>query len=330
MSQTELSQSPVPPPPEPPAVPQRRRSVIWIAVGVVVVLAAAIAAFALVQDDTADARPIALAFEQGQEQTYEIHQAMDAQLSSPLFGQEALAMDVTQVVGWEVLSVNEAGTATIEVTVSEMSGTLNGEEIPSTPVPPVEIEIAADGRVLSAGGFALGGAAETQGFGFPGMGQLTPILPDEGDTVSVGDSWNKEFSQDFPFGDGAIEYTASSTYVRDETVDGRDAAVIQTQMTVPLDFTLDLAELVEAFGPEIAGVTGATGLDQLGDAKLGYAGQGTFEQTSFVDLEAEELLRSNSQGEFDITMRFEGIPGLGEGSGAMDFSGTFSQDLDLL
>lgn len=330
MSQTELSQSPVPPPPEPPAVPQRRRGVIWIAVGVVFVLAAAIAAFALVQDDTADARPIALAFEQGQEQTYEIHQAMDAQLSSPLFGQEALAMDVTQVVGWEVLSVNEAGTATIEVTVSEMSGTLNGEEIPSTPVPPVEIEIAADGRVLSAGGFALGGAAETQGFGFPGMGQLTPILPDEGDTVSVGDSWNKEFSQDFPFGDGAIEYTASSTYVRDETVDGRDAAVIQTQMTVPLDFTLDLAELVEAFGPEIAGVTGATGLDQLGDAKLGYAGQGTFEQTSFVDLEAEELLRSNSQGEFDITMRFEGIPGLGEGSGAMDFSGTFSQDLDLL
>lgn len=331
MSQTEISPPAIPPPPEPPAARERGRGPLWIVLGLLVVIAAGIAAFALVPDDAADARPIALSFTEGDEQTYEIHQVMDAQLSSPLFGDQALAMDVTQVIGWRVLSVDEEGTATIEVTVSEMSGTLNGDEIPSTPVPPVEIEIAKDGRVLSAGGFALGGAAETQGFGFPGMGQLTPILPDEGDAVSVGDTWDKEFSQDVPFGEGSIEYTASSTYARDETVDGRQAAVIQTQITVPLDFTLELSQLIETLGPEIAGATGVPAAGELEGARLGYAGRGAFEQTSFVDLDAQELLRSNSQGEFDISMTFEGIPGLGEdaASGTMDFSGTFSQDLEL-
>src|SRR4029453_6150055 len=126
------------------------------------------------------------------------------------------------------------------------------------------IQIASDGRVLSAGGLSLGGAGQTQGFGFPGMGQLTPILPDDGDAGSVGDTWDKEFSQDFPFGDGTIEYSATSTYLRNETVDGREAAVIQTQMTVPIDLTLDLAKLLDALDPEIAGAAGAGGLEGPG------------------------------------------------------------------
>jgi hypothetical protein len=56
------------------------------------------------------------------------------------------------------------------------------------------------------------------------MGQLTPLLPDEGEMVAVGDSWEKSFSQEFPFGEGTIEFTATSTYERDETVNGREAA----------------------------------------------------------------------------------------------------------
>jgi hypothetical protein len=238
-------------------------------------------------------------------------------------------MDVKQVIGWKVLSVDDAGTATIEVTVSDMSGTLNGTEVPSAPSPPIEIRIAADGRVLSAGGLSLGGAGQTQGFGFPGMGQLTPILPDDGDAVSVGDTWDKEFSQDFPFGEGTIDFSATSTYVRNETVNGREAAVIQTQMTVPIDATLDLAELVDALGPEITGATGAAGLDQLGDGSIAYLGRGTFTQTSFVDLDARELLKTQSRGRFDISMTLEGIPGLPEGSVEMSFAGSFTQGLEL-
>jgi hypothetical protein len=329
MSPTPLDQASIPPPPAVDRAPRRRRTPLVVAVAVVLLLLAGAAVFAVTQGNDAEAQPLALSFAEGQEQTYEIHQTMDAEISSPLFGNEALSMDVTQVVGWKVVSVDGAGTATIEVTVAEMSGTLNGDQVPSTPVPPIEIEIAADGRVLSAGGLALGGAAETQGFGFPGMGQLTPILPDDGDAVSVGDTWDKEFSQDFPFGEGTIEFSASSTYVRNETVDGREAAVIETEMTVPMDVTLDLATLLDALGPEIAGVTGAGGLDDLGDGAIAYAGGGTLTQTSFVDLGAAELLASQSEGEFEISMTFEGIPGLADAPVQMDFSGTFTQDLEL-
>jgi hypothetical protein len=254
---------------------------------------------------------------------------MDANISSPLFGEEPLSMDVTQVSGWKVVSVDDAGTATIEVTVSDMSGTVNGTEVPSTPAPPIQIRIAADGRVLSAGGLSLGGAGQTQGFGFPGMGQLTPILPDDGDAVSVGDTWDKEFSQDFPFGDGTIGFSATSTYVRNETVNGREAAVIQTRMTVPIDVRLDLAELLDALGPEITGATGRAGLEQLGDGSIAYVGQGAFTQTSFVDLDAQEMLKTQSRGRFDISMTFEGIPGLGEDSAEMNFVGSFTQGLEL-
>ncbi|HEY8115047.1 MAG TPA: hypothetical protein VIH70_01390 [Actinomycetota bacterium] len=331
MSQISTPQIPMPAPPPPPEAeaPGRRRGVTLVAVAVVLAVVAGLVAFAITRSDTAEAQPLALSFTQGQERTYDVHQTMDATISSPLFGDQALSMDVKQVIGWKVLSVDDAGTATIEVTVSDMSGTLNGTEVPSAPSPPIEIRIAADGRVLSAGGLSLGGAGQTQGFGFPGMGQLTPILPDDGDAVSVGDTWDKEFSQDFPFGEGTIDFSATSTYVRNETVNGREAAVIQTQMTVPIDATLDLAELVDALGPEITGATGATGLDQLGDGSIAYLGRGTFTQTSFVDLDAGELLKTQSRGRFDISMTLEGIPGLAEGPVEMSFAGSFTQGLEL-
>jgi len=330
MSQAAPPQIPMPAPPTDPEPepPKRRRGVIAAGIAVVLIIVAGLAAFAITRSDTAEARPLALSFTQGEERTYDVHQTMDAKVSSSLFGDEPLSMDVSQVVGWKVVSVDDAGTATIEVTVSDMSGTLNGSEVPSAPTPPIEIQIASDGRVLSAGGLSLGGAAETQGFGFPGMGQLTPILPDDGDAVSVGDTWDKGFSQDFPFGDGTIDFSATSTYVRNETVNGRDAAVIETEMTVPIDMTLDLAELLDALGPEITGATGA-GLEQLGDGSIAYLGRGTVTQTSFVDLDAQELLKTQSSGRFDISMTFEGIPGLAEGSAEMNFAGSFTQGLEL-
>ena len=329
MSQTSSPQVTIPPPPQPAEPPKRRRGPIAAAIAAVLVVVAGLAAIAVTRSDRADAQPLSLSFTAGQERTYAIHQTMDAHVSSPLFGDEPLSMDLTQVVGWKVMSVDEAGTATIEVTVSDMSGTLNGSEVPSAPVPPVRIEIAADGRVLSAGGIALGGAAETKGFMFPGMGQLTPILPDPGDAVSVGDTWEKEFSQDFPLGEGTIEFSASSTYARNETVDGREAAVIETEMTVPLDVTLELSQLLDALGPELAGSTGAGGLDALGDGTIAYGGQGTLTQTSYVDLAARELLRTQSRGRFDISMRLEGIAGIADIPARMGFTGTFTQDLEL-
>lgn len=319
----------VPPPPPAPEVPARRRAgMVAGAVVVALALVAGAVAFVLLRDESsAEARPLALAFTQGQSQTYTIHQTMQGQITSDLIGDMPMDLDTTQVVTWEVTSVDDDGVATIEMAVTEMSGTVNGMDMPASTgaVPPVEIVIAPDGRIVSAGGLALGGAGQTQGFGFPGMGQLTPILPDDGEAVAPGDSWDKEFSQDFPFGEGTISYTTSSTYDRNETLNGRDAAVIVTTMSVPIDFTMDFAEMLDAFGDDL-GATGATGLQQLGDVSIAYSGSGDITQTSYVDLEAEELLRSESSGEFDISMEYRGMVGF---EGIMSFAGSFTQEMEV-
>ena len=334
MSDPQLSNPQVPPPPPmsaPASSPEPRRRNRGAVVGgiavVVALIAGALVFFTTQGGDSAEAQPLALRFTQGQSETYAIHQTMDGQVSSDLLGGDTpMQMDVTQVVTWQVTSVDEEGLATIEVSVSEMSGSVNGMEIPSAAAstPPVEFVIAPDGRIVSAGGLALGGAGQTQGFGFPGMGQLTPILPDAGVAVAPGDTWEKEFSQDFPFGEGTIEFTAVSTYERNETVNGREAAVIVTELSVPLDFTLDFQELLDSLGEDL-GATGATGLDAFADASIAYSGGGDFTQTSWVDLEAEELLRSESTGDFDISMAFGGVAGF---EGAMDFTGSFTQELE--
>ena len=334
MSQTSTPGHPTLPPPPggPQATPEpqhRRRWIVPVAIGVVVLLIAGVAWFAINRGDTAEAQPLALSFTQGQEQTYAIHTTMDAQMSSDAFGDQSLQMDLSETVGWKVTSVDEDRAATIEVTVSDLSGSLNGEPVPTEEIPPLEMKIAADGRVLSAGGIAFGGSRDTQGFGFPGMEQLTPILPDAGEKVSVGDSWEKTFSQDFPFGDGTVEFTASSTYARNETVDGREAAVIQTELSVPLDLTISLSELLKALGPELSGATGPGGhLGELADASIAYDGHGSLSQTSWVDLEAKELLKTESDGDFDIDLGFQGIPGIGDAPVDIAFTGTFTQSLD--
>ena len=97
MSQVSTPQVPMPaPPPAPePEAPTRRRGMIALAVGVVLVVVAGVVAFAITRSDTAEAQPLALSFTQGQERTYDVHQTMDANISSPLFGDEPLSMDVT-------------------------------------------------------------------------------------------------------------------------------------------------------------------------------------------------------------------------------------------
>src|SRR4029453_994638 len=68
-----------------------------------------------------------------EERAYDVHQTMHANISSPLFGEEPLSLDVTQVIGWKGVSVDDAGTGTIEVTVSDMSGAGNGTGGPGAP-----------------------------------------------------------------------------------------------------------------------------------------------------------------------------------------------------
>jgi len=114
------------------------------------------------------------------------------------------------------------------------------------------------------------------------------------------------------------------TVPRYEDVDGVNAAVITTEFTVPMDFTLDFGELLASFG-DTSGVTGATGLAGFADASIAYGGDGSFRQTAWVDPEAKEMLKVTSSGSFDMTMAFSGL-GIFEGE-EIGFTGDFTQDV---
>lgn len=323
----------LPPPPAPEtdswaAAPPAKRHPRRFMAGAIVVAIAVIGgavAFSLLGSDepSANAQPLALAFTEGESETYTMHMTMDGRMSAGelLGGEQPVTMDVTQVVTWEVTDVDGDGVATVRVTVDEVSGTVNGLPVPSeaATTQPIDIRVAPDGRILSAAGLSFLGSGQTGGASFPGMDQMTPLLPDG--AVAPGDTWAKDFSQDVPFGDGTIEFTATSTFEGHEEVNGVEAAVVTTEYTVPLDFSIDFDELLAAMG----GVEGSAELAEFGGASITYGGEGSFEQTAWIDPVAEEMLKTSSSGSFDMTMGFEGLDFF-EGQ-AIAFTGRFTQEL---
>ena len=334
---SDLMMPPAPPPAPSPLGPTttprpRRGLVLGAAVAAMLVLVGAVA-FVATQGDEAEAGPLTLSFTAGETHRYRIDQTMDLTVGGDALGAEerSLLLELEQVVAWSVTDVDDEGVATIRVDVEDVNGSVNGMPAPpSGPLPPIELRIAPDGRVLSIGGPALGGTPIdlTRGglgqlFDVPGSNQVTPLLPPDGD-ARPGDTWETSISQDVPFGDGTVELEATSRYDRDEEVDGATAAVIETGSNVTADIAFAVADLAELFGGAGALPTGATGLAAVADAAMTYGGTVATTQTSWLDLEARELVRMESSGEMDLEMEISGVPG---SSGTITVSGTYDQAL---
>jgi hypothetical protein len=313
------------PMPTEPGPPRRRRFVLLGPIATVVVVAAAVVAVQLGRSGgDAEATPLSLAFTAGASASYRIHMRMDATVAEPSLGSLPFTMDLSERVTWTVSDVAPDGTATVDVSATDVSGTVDGTPVSSSSLssPSFTIRISRDGRVLTAGGLSLPSQADSSGFGFPGMGQFTPLLPDG--KVAPGDSWDRSFSQAIPFGSGSIRYTTHSNFLGYEDVQGVHAAVVSTHLEVPMDFTLRLSEMLNAFGSN--GDLGGADAAALRDASITYGGRGTFVQKAWVDPRAEQMLKSSSEGSFDMTMAFAGVPDLPLGT--VHFTGTFTQTVE--
>jgi hypothetical protein len=326
---------PAPPPPPPPA---RRRSRLVAVVAGTLAVALVVTGLVLFRDGGgAEAVPLALDFTAGESQTYAISLTIDAEISAEGFGGEfpalaglPLVMDMSETVTWETVSVDPGGVATISVSTSDQQASVNGIELPTSDLaaPPVEMRVAPDGRILSIGGLSFAGLSAGgvpgQG-GMPGMDQVTPLLPEDGAPVAPGDTWDTSYSQDFPFGDGSVDYDVHSTYLRNEEIGGVDAAVIRSTMTVPLNLSFRMKD-VATFLEGQEGAPSVADLAEFGSGTIAYDGELQFEMTSFVDFAGQELLRSESAGDFDLTMEFGGFPDF---EGSMDLVGSFTQELQV-
>jgi hypothetical protein len=331
----------LPPPPAPAAPPGRRSPLVVVIAGALAVVLVVTGLVLFRGGGRAEAVPLALDFTAGESETYMTSQTIEGDLVMSGFGGEIpeglsgmhLVLEMSQTVTWEVLSVNEDGVATISVTTSDATASFNGIEAPSSELagPPVEMRVAPDGRILSIDDVSFagveGGGLPGQG-SLPGMSQVTPLLPEDGSPVAPGDTWDASYSQDFPLAEGSIDYDVHSTYLRNEEIDGIDAAVIRSMMTVPLDLTFRMKDIA-AFIAEQDGVSEGPSekeLSELRHATLAFEGNLELDMTSFVDFAGQKLLRSESAGAFDFAIEFAGFPDF---DGTMSFGGDFTQEMAI-
>jgi type IV pilus assembly protein PilA len=279
----------------PVSLPGSRKSIALVLV--VVLVAAAGAYFFLNRSSSPGGTALALSLSPGQ--TYRYHLDMSFDGSVKVAGQAApVSMQFGEDFTWKVESVDASGLATVTMTVESITSTVNGQSASAGEPMTIQVKVAKDGRILTAGNLALtGGSSASEGF--PGTDQFLPLLPDH--PVKPGDAWDKTFDQDFPFGNGKIHYVAHNSYLRNEDVGGVQAAVIGGTVKVPLDLTIDPNEISKALD------TPADPTIPKG-AKVLFTGTMDLTQTAWLDLAKHTLLKGSLTGAMDMTIQLKGIP----------------------
>ncbi len=140
-----------------------------------------------------------------------------------------------------VQSIGSDGVADISLALTDMTvtgGGNTGSTSAGTSRPAYDAQVAPDGRILSMDGPPMGAKFPFR-TGFDGS-LIVAILPDG--LVKPGDSWSKTYDQVNPFGasSGTLRIQASSRYLRDESIAGVNAAVVETTSDATIDSTVPI------------------------------------------------------------------------------------------
>ena len=273
----------------------------------------------------AQAQSISLAYKTGETVKYGFHAVMKYTIGASGMS-IPLNMDLGAKETVTVKSVDSSGTADLSVDISNVSikTSMNGTTNTTTTNTggTIEMKVAKDGRVLSVNGDAFGSSTALPGMMGTQGGVVSAILPDH--PVKPGDTWTKSYDVPNPLGASAIHATSNNTYLRDETVGGVKAAVVESKVNTNLDMTIDLSSMLGAAGtPAPAG--GAPGAETLS-----MKGTSTSDTTTWIDTSASRIVKTHSTGSVNATLTVNipagsaTTPGL---SGPITFKGT--QTLDL-
>jgi hypothetical protein len=206
-----------------------------------------------------------------------------------------------------VQSVDSSGVADLSVALSSIvvKGQADGVTNSTTglTLPPQEIKIAADGRLLSVNGISSEG-------GFPfGMGTggdlVSAVLPDT--PVKPGDTWSKDYDQANPLGSGPIHVTSKSKYLRDESLQGVNAAVVETTSNAAVEFTIDTSAL--ALPTSGTSVPSTFPLPQTGMQGMTIKGTATSDVITWIDPNGHRILKSHMTSKTTGNLSFVLAPG---------------------
>ena len=234
---------------------------------------------------------LSLAFKAGDTYKYKYH-ATSKQTAGMSGMTIPIEIDMTASETVTVKSVDASGVADLSIVLSDFSlKTVSGGVTNTTtglPSNSVDVKIHGDGTVVSINGGDLMAGSPLAAFAGVGGGYfIAAVLPDH--SVKVGDTWSKTYDQKDPNGSAAVHITSSSKYLRDETMNGVTAAVVETKSDGTLRMT----------GPMGAASTPASG----------PAINGTFttDVTTWVDPDGHRIMKAHSTATDDLTINLPSV-----------------------
>ena len=257
---------------------------------------------------TVEARVFTTGLKSGQTLRFEVHTVVSGTLTA---GPTQLPVNSDQRVSetLRVDSLDRSGTASVTLTIDTITDS-SGAALTSRP-PPVTLKIASDGRILSGSGAQLGGRLPS----LPGTDQLTPILA--GHAVKPGDSWDRKYERPNPFGSGGFHLSTRNKYLRDEDVSGRSAAVIDSTLSGPVDFTIDFSKLPVA-------------QPGLGQGPVHYVGTVSSKNRYWLQNGTSQVLKASATGDYSLAYAVVVPPNQAGGPQQVSFSGRIKTDLSRL
>lgn len=237
---------------------------------------------------TASSHTLSLAYKAGDTYKYKLHASSKqtvttSEISFPL------NFDISADESIKVKSVDSSGTADLAITLSNltMKSTMGGVSNTTTGVPAqtINVQVGADGRLVSVEGNQLPGGTPMQAFsGLGGGFFITAVLPAK--AVKPGDTWTKDYDQANPNGTGGAHVTSKSTYLRDESLNGITAAVVETKSTMTIDMT---------FGD-------SSPSSEMGMSGLTMKGTVTTDVTTWIDPDGHRVMKTHSTAADDATI----------------------------
>ena len=297
----------------------------------------------------AQPQTLTLAYSKGDHYRYSFHLTSNNKLDMGAMAKASanisIGVDMTGNETATVKSVDSSGVADMGLVLSNLkvkwsysdgktstTTTTTGQSMPE-----VDLKLGPDGRVVSINGTDVSGSFM---FGV-GANLVYAVLPDS--AVKPGDTWSKNYDQANPYGTGAVHVTAKSKYLRNETLKGVNAAVVQTTSTRTYDLTFDFSKMPMpgppgAIGPPATNGTnypatspkpgGATPGAPMGGMTL--KGTITSDVTSWIDPSGHRVLKTLMTGTDDISITSTPGPvAAGQAQGSQTFSSKGTQNLDL-
>jgi hypothetical protein len=234
----------------------------------------------------AQAHTLSLGFKAGDAYKYKLH--LTSKQTASMTGMSIpITLDIAASESVKVKSVDSSGVADLTLTLSgyTMKETTGGVTNTTTGIPDesLDIEVRADGTLVSINGVNVSGRNMLSALPcISGGFFVAAVLPDH--AVKAGDTWSKTYDQSFMDTTGKLHVVSNSKYLRDETVNGVNAAVVETKSTGSID------------------MTPATGAANSPVSAFSVKGTFTTDVTTWVDTSGHRVVKSHATGHDDVTI----------------------------